>query len=147
MKISANKVLTRNPKIRNTPPPSESLPISGDWDKLGIPNLAGLSLMKSYRMLQNVMVTAFTVAEVLRENPKRRGWGWGGRGMNEIIPPPHTHTHTHTPRLGLNGNNIYHLFYDQTRIGEHLIEKTYNIPTLQKRNTKKLVTCRETCSR
>ena len=135
MKISANKVLTRNPKIRNTPPappPSESLPISGDWDKLGIPNLAGLSLMKSYRMLQNVMVTAFTVAEVLRENPKRRGWGWGGRGMNEIIPPPHTHTHTHTPRLGLNGNNIYHLFYDQTRIGEHLIEKTYNIPLYKK---------------
>ena len=86
------------PGIRKSeilPPPSESLPISGDWDKLGIPNLAGLSLMKSYRMLQNVMVTAFTVAEVLRENPKRRGWGWGGRGMNEIIPP-HTHTHTHT---------------------------------------------------
>ena len=95
MKISANKVLTRNPKIRNTPPPSESLPISGDWDKLGIPNLAGLSLMKSYRMLQNVMVTAFTVAEVLRENQTGGGGGGGGRGMNEIIPPPHTHTHTH----------------------------------------------------
>ena len=89
MKISANKVLTRNPKIRNTPPPpppqSESLPISGDWDKLGIPNLAGLSLTKCYRMLQNVMVTAFTVAEVLREKTQR-GWGGdgGGRGMNEI---------------------------------------------------------------
>ena len=102
MKISANKVLTRNPKIRNTPPPpSESLPISGDWDKLGIPNLAGLSLMKSYRMLQNVMVTTFTVAEVLRENPGGGGGGGGGRGGNEIIPPPpppppHTHTHTHT---------------------------------------------------
>ena len=30
---------------------------SGDWGKLGIPNLTLISLMKCYRMLQNAMVT------------------------------------------------------------------------------------------
>ena len=40
------KGLTRNPEIGNTP--SEFRPISGDWDELGIPNLARMSLMKCY---------------------------------------------------------------------------------------------------
>ena len=40
------KGLTRNPEIGNTP--SEFCPISGDWDELGIPNLARMSLMKCY---------------------------------------------------------------------------------------------------
>ena len=48
--------------------PSEFCPISGDWGKLGIPNLARMSLVKSYWMLQNARVTAFTVSELLREN-------------------------------------------------------------------------------
>ena len=34
-------------------PPSEFCPVSGDWGKLGIPNLARLFLIKSYGMLQN----------------------------------------------------------------------------------------------
>ena len=38
-------------------------------------------------MLQNTMVTAFTVSELFREN----GQGGGGK-----IPPPLPHTHTHT---------------------------------------------------
>ena len=33
-------------------PPSGFCPISGDWDELGIPNLARISLIKSYRMLK-----------------------------------------------------------------------------------------------
>ena len=36
-----NKDLTRNLEIRNTP--SEFCPISGDWVKLGVPNLAWIS--------------------------------------------------------------------------------------------------------
>ena len=48
--------------------PSEFCPISGDWDKLWIPNLAQMSLIECYWMLQNSRVTAFTVFELLREN-------------------------------------------------------------------------------
>ena len=48
--------------------PSEFCPISGDWGKLGIPNLSPMSLMKCYWMLQNARFTAFTVSELLREN-------------------------------------------------------------------------------
>ena len=41
--------------------PSKFCLISGDWSKLGIPNLAQMSLMKCYQMLQNAKVTAFTI--------------------------------------------------------------------------------------
>ena len=37
---------TRNPEIGNTSP--KFLLISGDWGKLGIPNLTRISLMKCY---------------------------------------------------------------------------------------------------
>ena len=49
-------------------PPSEICAISGDWDELWIPNLARLSLIECYWMLQNFRVTAFTVFELLIEN-------------------------------------------------------------------------------
>ena len=54
-------------------PPSELCPISVDWDKLGIPNLAWTSLIKCYWMLQNFRVTAFTVSELLSENQQGAG--------------------------------------------------------------------------
>ena len=47
---------------------SEFCPITGDWNKLGIPNLAQMSLMKYYEMLENARVAAFTISELLREN-------------------------------------------------------------------------------
>ena len=57
------------PEIRKSEiPPSEFCPISGDWGKPGIPNLARMSLTKCYWMLQNARVTAFTVSELLRES-------------------------------------------------------------------------------
>ena len=43
-------------------PPSEFFPISGDWGRLGIPNLARMSLIKCYWMLKNNGVTAFTIS-------------------------------------------------------------------------------------
>ena len=49
-------------------PPSEFCPISGDWGKLGIPNLEPMSLIKCYWMLQNSRVTAYNLSELLREN-------------------------------------------------------------------------------
>ena len=52
---------------------SEFCPISGDWDKLWIPNLARMSLIECYWMLHNYRVTAFTVFELLRENQLGRG--------------------------------------------------------------------------
>ena len=57
------------PEIRKSDiSPSEFCTISGDWSKLGIPNLARIFLMKCYWMLQNARVTAYTVPELLREN-------------------------------------------------------------------------------
>ena len=47
--------------------PFEYCPISGDWTELEIPNLAWISLMKCYGMLQNARVTAFTVSELWRK--------------------------------------------------------------------------------
>ena len=57
------------PEIRKSEiPRSEFCPISGDWGELGISNLTWMSLIKCYWMLQNAMVTAFTISELLREN-------------------------------------------------------------------------------
>ena len=57
------------PEIRKSEiPPSEFFPISGDWGELWIPNLARMFLIECYLMLQNAMVTAFTIFELLREN-------------------------------------------------------------------------------
>ena len=57
------------PEIRKSEiHPSEFFPISEDWGKLWIPNLARMSLIEFYWMLQNAMVTALTVFELLREN-------------------------------------------------------------------------------
>ena len=62
------------PEIRKSEiPPSEFCPISGDWGKLWIPNLARMSLIECYWMLQNSRVTAFTVLELLRENQLEGG--------------------------------------------------------------------------
>ena len=67
------KGLTRNPEIGK--PPSNFCPISGDWNKLGILNLARMSLIKFYWMLLNASAAACTVSELLRENQQRGGGG------------------------------------------------------------------------
>ena len=67
------------PEIRKSEiPPSEFCPISGDWGKLGIPNLAGMSLIKCYWMLENTKFTIFTVSKLLRENQQ---------GVTKLPPP------------------------------------------------------------
>ena len=48
--------------------PPEFCPISEDWGKLWIPNLAWMSLIECYWILQISRFTAFTVFELLREN-------------------------------------------------------------------------------
>ena len=60
------KALTRNPEIRNTP--VWVFPNIWRLGKLGIPNLAQMSVRKWYWMLQNAKVAAFTVSELLWEN-------------------------------------------------------------------------------
>ena len=55
--------------------PSEFCLISRDWGKIGPPNLARTYLRKSYYMLQNARVIAFTVSELSRENQQ----GVGGK--------------------------------------------------------------------
>ena len=57
------------PEIRKSEiPSSEFCPISKDWGELEITNLARMSLLKCYWMLQNARVTAFIISELLREN-------------------------------------------------------------------------------
>ena len=78
MTISFYKGLTRNLEIGNTP--VWVLPnIWRHWGKLGIPNLAQVSLMKCYGILQNARVTAFIVSELL---------GKTNRGAKIPPPPP-----------------------------------------------------------
>ena len=80
------------PEIRKSEiPPSEFCPISGDWGKLWIPNLARMFLIECYWMLQNSRVTAFTVFELFRGNQL---------GVGKITPPPPPPPHP-PPRLGL----------------------------------------------
>ena len=59
------KGLTRTREIRNTP---HFCPLTEDWEKLGILNLAQMFVIKCYRMLQIARVTALTVSELLRQN-------------------------------------------------------------------------------
>ena len=59
------------PEIRNLEmPPSVHYSISGDWNRLGIPNLAKMFLMKGYWMQKNARVTSFAVSELSREHQK-----------------------------------------------------------------------------
>ena len=74
MTILVYKGLIRNPEN------IEFYPIPGDWNELLIPNLAGMSLMKCYWMLQNARVTAFTVSEVFMENQQ------GGIKLRSLHP-------------------------------------------------------------
>ena len=54
-------------------PPSQFCQISWDWDKLRLPNLARISVIECYWMLENFTVTACTVFELLRENQLEGG--------------------------------------------------------------------------
>ena len=79
------------PEIRKSEiPPSKFCSIPGNWGKLVIPNLARMSLLKCYWMLQNARVTAFTISELLRENQQ---------GVKLPPSPP--------PRLGLRSYEAF----------------------------------------
>ena len=71
MTIFFYKGLTRNPEIGNK---------WGEWADLWIPNLARMSLIECYWMLQNSRVTVFTIFEWLRGNQLEGG--------GEITLPP-----------------------------------------------------------
>ena len=63
------------PEIRKSVIPRLSFcPITEDWDELGIPPVARMSLIKCFWMLQNTRFTAFTVSELL----------WGNKQGGEV---------------------------------------------------------------
>ena len=73
------------PKIQKLEiPPSGFVPIYGHLGELGITNLARMSLIKSYWILQNFRTTTFTIFGLLRENQQ----------VVKLRP-------THQPKLGL----------------------------------------------
>ena len=93
------------PEIRKSGiPPSEICPISEEWNKLGIPILAGISLIKSYWMLQNARVTAFNVSELLMEN--RHGERGGGG-----LPPTQIRVKSIMSDNKFNKNNISRMIF------------------------------------
>ena len=51
----------------------EFCPLSRDWGRLGIPNLAQLSLIKNYCMLQKFQASTFTISELIWENQQGGG--------------------------------------------------------------------------
>ena len=69
MTIFFYKRLAINSEMEYTP---VFFPLSGDLDNLGIPNLAEMSRMKCYWMLENARITVFTISELLRE--KQQSW-------------------------------------------------------------------------
>ena len=83
------------PELRKSEiPPSEFWPISGDWGELWVLNLARMSFIKCYWMLQNSRVTAVFVLELLRENQL-------GGGNYPTSPPTQIRTKTKAP-MSLN---------------------------------------------
>ena len=76
-------------------PPSKFCPISGDCGKLGIPNLARISLIKCYWMMQIARGTIFNASELSWEKKSNRGVKLRTRAQPPISPPP--------LRLGLLG--------------------------------------------
>ena len=67
------------PEIRKLEIPlSRFYLISGEWGKSGVPNLARMFPINCYSILQNSMVTAFTVSELLR----------GNQQVGKITPAP-----------------------------------------------------------
>ena len=91
---------------------SEFSPISGDWGNFGILDLARMSLIKCYCMLQNLRVTAFTVSELLRENKQ------GGK----ITPPPIQLTQIRVKSFILSRKQPFFLF-----LNNRACEVTYNL--------------------
>ena len=70
MTIFVYKGLAKNQEIGNTP---EFCPIPDDSSRLGTPNLPQMTLIIIYYILQNTMIPAFTVSELLRENQQGGG--------------------------------------------------------------------------
>ena len=92
------------------------------FGKLGIPNLARMFLMKSYSMLQNSRVTAFTVSKLLRENQQDGGWG------GDKITPTTTTTTTQTRIKGsFCSQNSFFIFwlFSAYRKNDDLGDKIY----------------------
>ena len=104
-------------------PTSEFFSISGDWGELWISNLARMSLIECYRMLQSSRVTAFAIFELLTEHQL------GGRQNYPPLPP----LLAHLPRLGVyagNENFCIELYMDLHTILHHfkslLIKRVQN---------------------
>ena len=80
LELSQFSFIRDGPEIwKSEIPPFEFCTKPEDWGKLGIPNLAQMSPIKCYLMLQNARVTAFTISELLREYQQ---------GGSKITPPP-----------------------------------------------------------
>ena len=79
--------MTGNPEIKNTP--FKFYPIFGNWGELGIPNLARMSLIIYYWMLQNDRVTqgnSFYCFWVTKGKPT--GGVEGGKITPALCQPP-----------------------------------------------------------
>ena len=101
------------PEIRKSEiPPSEFCPISGDWGKLWILNLARISLKDCYWMLQNSRVTAYTDFELLRENQ-----------LGRLVTHEATHIYT---KFIINNHALLHLWWRENLLKHPKVSKYYD---------------------
>ena len=101
------------PEIRKSEiPPSELCPISGDWGKLWILNLARISLIDCYWMLQNSRITAYTDFELLRENQ-----------LGRLVTHEATHIYT---KFIINNHALLHLWWRENLLKHPKVSKYYD---------------------
>ena len=103
------KGLTRNWEIGNNP---AFCPISGDWGKLWILNLARISAIDCYWMLQNSRVTAYTDFELLRENQ-----------LGRLVTHEATHIYT---KFIINNHALLHLWWRENLLKHPKVSKYYD---------------------
>ena len=92
--------------------PSEFCPISGDWGKLWILNLARISPIDCYWMLQNSRVTAYTDFELLRENQ-----------LGRLVTHEATHIYT---KFIINNHALLHLWWRENLLKHPKVSKYYD---------------------
>ena len=96
-------------------PLSKFCSISGDWDKLRIPNLAWTFLIKCQWILQNARVTAFTVFRIIKGKPT-------GRGVKLPPPPSPSQIRVKIPLTKVTATNEFLKFSLSHRVPQKIYE-------------------------
>ena len=114
------------PEIRKLEiPSSEFCPISEDWGKLGVPNLAETPLIKCCWVLRNTRVAAFTVSKLLRKNQQRReGGDYPSSPSTHLVRVKYSKKKKWSFPLGISSVNVTDRIHSFLQIWSHLLQKS-----------------------